>query len=83
MQRLCFTGAQLLDKDLHETDDKEQRARVSTGLANLMKTWTALQDSVRVLKGDPMPGSLKPDKPEKKRTPKYCWDAPSPPPGTH
>ena len=25
-----------------------------------MKTWTALQELVRVLKGDPMPGSISP-----------------------
>jgi hypothetical protein len=67
MQKLCFAGAQLLDRDLHETEDKEQRARVSTGLANLMKTWTALQESVRVLKGDPMPGSFRPGTKSKSR----------------
>lgn len=60
MQRLCFTGAQLLDADLRSADDKEARARVATALGNLVRNWACLQESVRVLKGDPMPGSLRP-----------------------
>jgi hypothetical protein len=67
MQKLCFSGAQLLDEDLRGTEDKEGRARVATALGALCRNWTALQESVRVLKGDPMPGSLKPEPKKKKR----------------
>src|SRR4051812_20063371 len=60
MQKLCFAGAQLLDGDMRATSDKEERARVATALGNLVRNWSVLQESVRVLKGDPMPGSLRP-----------------------
>ena len=69
MQNLCFAGALLLDQDLKGSENKELRARVATASGNLMKTWTALQESVRVMKGDPMPGSLKPERPKPKRKP--------------
>jgi hypothetical protein len=61
MQKLCFAGAQLLDQDLRAATDKEERARVATALGNLVRNGSVLQESVRVLKGDPMPGKLKPE----------------------
>ena len=67
MQRLCFSNAQLLDQDIRASADKEQRARVATGLGHLVRAWKTLEDSKRVLKGDPMPGSLKPEKPRPNR----------------
>ncbi len=67
MQRLCFSNAQLLDQDIQASADKEQRARVATGLGHLVRAWKTLEDSKRVLKGDPMPGSLKPEKPRPNR----------------
>jgi hypothetical protein len=71
MQRLCFSNAQLLDQDIRASADKEQRARVATGLGNLVKAWRVLEDAKRVLKGDPMPGCLKPTErqPRKRRQP--------------
>lgn len=60
MQAHCYKAAQLLAQDLQATSDKEERARVATALGNLVRNWSALQESVRVLKGDPLPGSLKP-----------------------
>lgn len=62
MQRICFSCAKLLDTDLRETQDKELRARLAVALGGLGRNWTTLQDSVRVLKGDPLPGSLRPEK---------------------
>ena len=69
MQRLCFSNAQLLDQDIRASADKEQRARVAMGLGHLVRAWKTLEDSKRVLKGDPMPGSLKPEKPSLNRRP--------------
>ena len=42
-------------------------ARESLALGNLARNWTALQDSVRVLKGEPLPGSYKAERPKSKR----------------
>jgi hypothetical protein len=78
MQKLLFSGAQLLNQDLLGTADKDERARVATALGGLCRNWTALQDSVRVLKGDPMPGSLKPEHPKPKR--RRQWFGPLPDP---
>jgi hypothetical protein len=60
LQQLCASGAELLDQDLRAAEDRELRARVATAMGNLVRNWSVLQESVRVLKGDPMPGSLKP-----------------------
>ena len=60
MQALCFSNARLLGADIAGSADAEQRARVATGLGNLVKAWKTLEDSKRILKGDPMPGCLKP-----------------------
>src|SRR5713226_8116951 len=68
MQRFCYSGAELLAKDLLEETDKETRARIATGLGNLVKNWTVLQDAVRVMKGDPMPGSLRPEQNSKTKS---------------
>jgi len=78
MQKLCYSGAQLLDQDLRGTEDKEERARVATALGNLLKTWTALQESVRILKGDPMPGSFRPK--EKPKPTRRHWGPIAPTP---
>jgi hypothetical protein len=37
-----------------------------------MKTWTALQESVRVLKGDPMPGSISPTERARAKEERQC-----------
>jgi hypothetical protein len=67
MQKHCVKAADLLATDIQATSDKEERARVATALGNVVRNWSALQESVRVLKGDPLPGSFKPEKPEKPR----------------
>ena len=43
----------------HATD-VEQRARAATGLGHVSRAWALLQDSKRVLRGEPSPGSMKP-----------------------
>jgi len=60
MQDSCFACVKALEADLRESADKEQRARIASAIGGLGRNWTALQDAVRVLKGDPLPGSLKP-----------------------
>ena len=68
MQTLCFSNARLLGADIAGSADAEQRARVATGLGNLVKAWRVLEDAKRILKGDPMPGCLKPQNKKSKRT---------------
>ena len=67
MQRHCVEGVELLGQDLTATADKEQRARIATGLGNLVKAWRVAEDAKRVLKGEPLPGSYKAEKPKSKR----------------
>lgn len=67
MQRYCVEGAELLGRDLAATDNKEQRARIATGLGNLVKAWRVAEDAKRVLKGEPLPGSYKAEKPKQDR----------------
>ena len=77
MQGLCFNGAKLLDTDLRATTDKAERARIAGAIGNLCRNWGSLQDSVRVLKGDPMPGAFRPEKPSKTRKcPSALWSLP-------
>ena len=68
MQTLCFSNARLLGADIAGSADLEQRARVATGLGNLVKAWRVLEDAKRILKGDPMPGCLKPEHKQARRT---------------
>lgn len=67
MQRLCFENAQLLAGDMGGSEDKQDRARLAVALGNLARNWTALQESIRVLKGEPLPGSYKAEKPKSKQ----------------
>ena len=60
MQDSCFTCVKALEADLRESADKEERARIASTIGGLGRNWTALQDAIRILKGDPLPGSLKP-----------------------
>jgi len=67
MQRHCVEGAEILGRDLAATDDKELRARIAGGLSNLVKGWRVAEDAKRVLKGEPLPGSYKAEKPKSKQ----------------
>lgn len=68
LQEVAVDASKALARDLHESDDKTERARIATALGNIMANWTKLQDSLRVLKGQPLPGSFKPEPPAKKPT---------------
>ena len=75
LQKFCFSCAELLEADLRASADKEERARIATALGGLGRNWTALQDSIRILKGDPLPGSLRP---EKRNNTKGTWPSVNP-----
>lgn len=67
LQKLCVRACQLLDQDIQECESREERARIAGALGNVARNWTAIQDTVRVLKGDPLPGSFRPEKPKPRR----------------
>src|SRR3974390_1244835 len=62
MQQAMYKTALLLEKDALECSDREERARVASALANLAKGWDALENRKRILRGKPLPGSLRPEK---------------------
>jgi hypothetical protein len=45
-------------------------------LAQLARAWDTLEERKRILRGRPLPGSLKPEKPKPKRRPGY-YDCPA------
>jgi hypothetical protein len=66
MQQAMYKTALLLEKDALGCTDGEARARVASALANLAKGWDALENRKRILRGRPLPGSLRPEKPRPK-----------------
>lgn len=80
LQRLCVGNAQLLDADARaEGATPESRAKAGTALSNVVRAWRVLEEGKRVLKGDPLPGSLKPVPRSKACGPKFPWVEPTDP----
>lgn len=67
MQAACYASAKLLEGDIREATDKEVRARLASALGQLGRNWTSLAESIRILKGQPTPGSLRPEQSRPKR----------------
>ena len=44
--------------------EEVQRAR---GIADLVRSWTVAQDRIRIMRGRPLPGSLRPEKKPRRR----------------
>lgn len=60
LEKVCFAGVQLLNADLRASESKTERARIATAIGGLCRNWTGIRDSVRVMKGEPLPsGSAK------------------------
>ncbi len=67
MQEIAFNAVLDLRADMQESKDKLLRTRIATAISQLAKTWDTIEDRKRILKGKPMPGSLRPEsKPSKK-----------------
>ena len=65
-------------KTLEPSDDAiERHARKCVALAQVARAWEAAADRARILRGRPLPGSLRP-KLEKKPT-RYDWPVPAMP----
>jgi hypothetical protein len=65
------------------TTDREERARIAAGIANLGKSWSTLQDTKREILGRPRAGSLRPENKPNPRIRSWAQvmsDAPDPKP---
>jgi hypothetical protein len=56
----------LLGQDAAHSADASLRARIGSSIAQLARSWDTLENRKRVLRGRPLPGSFKPEKPEPK-----------------
>lgn len=66
MQQSAFLCAELLKNDLVNESKGSVRATISKGLTQLIQAWERLEDRKRILRGKPLPGSLRPvSKPSK------------------
>ena len=67
MRQLCYTTARMLGNDLAGATDTADRSRLAGAIASLTKGWESMQDQLRILKGKPMPGSLRPESTKSKK----------------
>ncbi len=72
LQQLAMTSAETIGKDLQETKDKELRAKQAQALSSIIKAFDTLEDRKRILKGKPMPGSLRPEAKQKRKSQKHA-----------
>jgi hypothetical protein len=71
MQQAAFEACMKLKTDVLDASDREERARAASALSNVSKAWSSMEDIKRILRGKPLPGSLRPEsKPKKQRTPR-------------
>lgn len=68
MQDSFAKCVKVLEADLLTSVEKDERARLAAAMGGLGRNWTALQETIRILKGDPLPGSLKPVPKAKQKT---------------
>lgn len=60
MQEYVFLTSGIVREDAVNGITCEERARAASALASLCKAWEALDDRRRILRGQPLPGSLRP-----------------------
>lgn len=66
LQRALANAGEELERDLFKSSDKTERTRIAGALASVAKGWQSMNDQLRVMRGVPLPGSLRPEKPSKK-----------------
>lgn len=68
LQQKAYEVAMRLAEDaLRDGLDSERRAKSATAMGNLIKAWDSAEDRKRIIRGKPLPGSLRPAA-EKKRS---------------
>ncbi len=68
MQDALYEACMIMKEDCRNASDKEERAKIAGAMSNTCKGWEALEDRKRVIRGLPLPGSLRPE--SKPRKPK-------------
>lgn len=71
LQALAMKTANTLSKDLQFTPDKELRTKQAQALAAVIRAYDTIEERKRILKGKPMPGSLRPESKTKRKTQKH------------
>jgi hypothetical protein len=62
LQQATYDTALALKEDVVRSEDVALRARTASSIAQLARSWDTLENRKRVLRGRPLPGSLRPEK---------------------
>jgi hypothetical protein len=87
LQQATYDTIFSLREDVVQCEDANLRARLGSSIAQLARGWDTLEERKRILRGRPLPGSLKPEK-EKPKRKRYreglmcCEDIPVPAPSS-
>jgi hypothetical protein len=66
-REVTHEAAMLLRLDIQAATDKQERARVSSALAQVGRTWVSLQDAKREILGKPKLAPIKAEEKQKRR----------------
>jgi hypothetical protein len=67
LQQAAYETILVLKGDVVRSEDSTLRARLGSAIAQLAKGWDTLENRKRILRGRPLPGSLKPENEKSKR----------------
>jgi hypothetical protein len=62
LQQATYDTTLALKEDVVRSEDVALRARTASSIAQLARSWDTLENRKRVLRGRPLPGSLRPEK---------------------
>lgn len=60
LQKALFDVGLLIATDAKASVNSDDRARSGSVLSGVAKGWQSIQDQIRILRGKPLPGSLRP-----------------------
>lgn len=63
LQQALHEVGLLLTEDIKASANKGDRAKAASALAGVSKGWQSMSDQARILRGEPLPGSLRPSGP--------------------
>ncbi len=75
LQGLCYEAAMTFRQSLTKSPKEPLSRDDALALSNLVKSWDTARDAVRIAKGKPLPGSLRPKAKERKRNPNRAGQA--------
>ena len=72
VQEFVFNRLMAMKAEIEEKGGLSQRARdEANAIASTVKAWESAQERVRINRGKPLPGTLKPTKEKPKRKPAF------------